>query len=173
MSEEQQRPIFVQWPKIPRYKNEKITITEKIDGTNGAIIITEWGDVFAQSRNRLLTSNCSDDNFGFGSWVEYNKSDLLHLGVGYHFGEWWGLGIQRRYGMKQKAFSIFNTFRPADKLPEIVRQVPILSDDIDEALTLLKEQGSQAAPGFMNPEGIVIYSHLHKTRYKIILEEDL
>lgn len=165
-------PEFKVWPKIPRYKNEKIVITEKIDGSNGAIIITDWGDVFAQSRNRILKPDSSDDNFGFGTWVEYNKSDLFRLGTGHHFGEWWGLGIQRRYGMKQKVFSLFNTYRPAESLPECVRNVPILGDDIEQALGILTTEGSQAAPGYMNPEGIVIFSCLHKTRYKIIINED-
>lgn len=168
----QELPEFKPWPKIPRYKNEKIIITEKIDGTNGCIIVTEHGDVFAQSRNRILTPDCSDDNFGFGGWVAANKSDLFHLGVGYHFGEWWGLGIQRRYGMKQKIFSLFNIYRPAETLPECVRNVPLLGEDIDAALAILKTQGSQAAPGYMNPEGVVVYSSLHKTRYKIIINED-
>lgn len=172
MDDSQNEPVFKAWPKIPRYKNEKIVVTEKIDGSNAAVIVTEWGDVFAQSRNRILRPESSDDNFGFGKWVEYNKSQLFHLGIGHHFGEWWGLGIQRRYGMKEKVFSIFNTYRPKESLPDCVRQVPILGDDIEAAVELLKQQGSQAAPGFMNPEGVVIYSTLHKTRYKIIINED-
>jgi hypothetical protein len=173
MTEQSMEPEFISWPKIPRYKNERIIITEKIDGTIGAIIVTEWGDVFAQSRHRIIKPDCSDDNFGFGSWVAAHKSELFHLGVGHHFGEWWGQGIQRRYGMQTKQFSVFNTYRPAESLPDIVRQVPILPDDIDEALAILHTQGSQAAPGYMRPEGIVIYSCLYKLRYKIIIEEDL
>jgi hypothetical protein len=36
---------------------------------------------------------------------------LLILGKGFHYGEWWGQGIQRNYGMKEKRFSLFNTSR--------------------------------------------------------------
>lgn len=167
------QPEFKSWPKIPRYKNERIIITEKIDGSNGAVIVTESGEVYAQSRNRIIRPDSSDDNFGFGTWVDQNKSDLYHLGRGHHFGEWWGSGIQRKYGMPNKVFSLFNTFRPVESLPPCVRNVPVLGEDIEEALELLKTKGSQAAPGFMKPEGIVIFSTLHKTRYKIIIEEDL
>lgn len=35
---------FQPWPKIARL-NREITITEKIDGTNAAVIITEEGEV--------------------------------------------------------------------------------------------------------------------------------
>ena len=36
---------------------------------------------------------------------------MYGLGEGIHFGEWWGLGIQRNYGMNEKVFSLFNTKR--------------------------------------------------------------
>ena len=50
-------PEFVPFPKIPRLHKECI-VTEKIDGTNGIIYITDDGDMFIGSRNRqsdLLT----------------------------------------------------------------------------------------------------------------------
>lgn len=101
---------FMPFPKIPRL-NRDITITEKIDGTNGAIGIT--GDpfrgytVYAQSRGRIITPE--NDNAGFAAWVEQNKAALAPvLGAGLHFGEWWGKGIQRGYGQTRKFFSLFN-----------------------------------------------------------------
>jgi hypothetical protein len=100
---------FKPWPKIARL-NRDITITEKIDGTNAAVIVTEEGEVAAQSRTRIITPDA--DNFGFARWVAEHAETLVDLlGPGRHFGEWWGQGIQRRYGLTEKRFSLFNTAR--------------------------------------------------------------
>src|SRR3954470_23577103 len=117
-------PEFQGWPKIPRWQNETYVITEKIDGTNGCIIITEYGDVFAQSRSKILDETKAGYNFGFCKWVMGNKDDLLVLDVGYHYGEWWGDGIQRNYGLKEKRFSLFNVWLP--EWPECVSKVPVI-----------------------------------------------
>ncbi len=99
-------PTFMPWPKISRL-NRDIVITEKLDGTNAAVVITETS-VYAQSRTRVLTPQ--KDNFGFRAWVDANADALRYaLGVGTHFGEWWGKGIQRGYGVEGKTFSLFNT----------------------------------------------------------------
>lgn len=111
-------PEFQAWPKIPRWQNESYIITEKIDGTNGCIIINENGDIFAQSRSKILDETKAGDNFGFCKWVRGNKADLLAMGVGYHYGEWWGQGIQRNYGLTDRRFSVFNIWH--DSLPECV-----------------------------------------------------
>lgn len=103
-------PIFFQgWPKIARL-NRGIAITEKLDGTNGAIGITADGRVYAQGRNRILTPQ--DDNFGFARWVERNADHFRkYLGEGLHFGEWWGCGINRDYDLTERRFSLFNITR--------------------------------------------------------------
>lgn len=44
-------PEFVEFPKMARLSRECI-ITEKIDGTNSQILITDDGDLFTGSRNR-------------------------------------------------------------------------------------------------------------------------
>ncbi len=64
--------------------------------------------MFIGSRTRWITAQ--DDNHGFARWVEGNKQELLKLGAGRHFGEWWGSGIQRGYGLQkgEKRFSLFN-----------------------------------------------------------------
>ena len=80
-------PEFVPFPKIPRLHKECV-VTEKIDGTNGLIYITDDGDMFIGSRNRWLSEDA--DNFGFHRWASENKSELMKLGVGRHHGEWWG-----------------------------------------------------------------------------------
>lgn len=69
-------------------------MTEKIDGTNGQIVITPEGQVFAGSRNRYVEPG--NDNYGFAQWVKSNEAALRDLlGPGRHYGEWWGAGIQR------------------------------------------------------------------------------
>jgi len=135
------------------------------------------------SRNRWITSEA--DNFGFATWVQENAEELRKLGPGRHFGEWWGAGIQRRYGLTEKRFSLFNTSRWLDSvgarfpsLPACVHVVPLLYNEqfsdtaVNEALRQLKEYGSVAAPGFMNPEGIVIYHHASRTLHKVTLGDD-
>ena len=63
-------PEFREFPKMARL-NRECLITEKIDGTNGCVVVAEDGEVYAQSRNRLLLSET--DGFGFALWVEKNK----------------------------------------------------------------------------------------------------
>jgi hypothetical protein len=170
-------PEFKPFPKIPRWSRE-IVITEKLDGTNGLIHITEDGDIFAGSRNRWITP--TDDNHGFAKWVEGNKEALLQLGPGRHFGEWWGLGIQRGYGLKEKRFSLFNTGRwNPGNVPPGVHVVPVLStcllwegDEVQSALDFLVKSGSEAAPGFMNPEGIIIYHTAANMYFKKTIHKD-
>ena len=163
-------PEFQAWPKIPRWQNESYVITEKIDGTNGCIIISEDGDIFAQSRSKILNETKSGDNFGFCKWVLGNKDQLMCLGVGYHYGEWWGLGIQRNYDLKERVFSLFNIWHPS--IPECVRKVPVIEKTLEKAHARLNECGSQAAPGFMNPEGLVMTATQNRgVRYKYIINE--
>ena len=159
---------FVKFPKIPRIKNNDITITEKMDGTNACIIIEQDQVVGVQSRNRMITPE--DDNMGFAGWVDRNKEELAKLGHGYHYGEWAGPGIQRNpHQLDEKTFFLFNTFRPADTLPDIVKQVPILyvgpySDkEIESAMTNLWD--SAMSDGYQ-PEGIIIYFHTTKSYMK-------
>ena len=83
---------FKKFDSIPRLSKDMV-ITEKVDGTNACVVVMEDGTIFAQSRNKIITP--TDDNHGFAKWVESNKEELLKLGVGYHFGEWYGCGIQR------------------------------------------------------------------------------
>lgn len=174
-------PEFKEFPKMARMSRDCI-ISEKIDGTNAQILITEHGDLFAGSRNRWITP--VDDNYGFARWAEGNRDSLLRLGPGRHFGEWWGQGIQRGYGLKEKRLSLFNVSRwclygeepeailsndptaPVklqDVLPECVGLVPVLfrgrftTEQAEGVLKVLGYTGSQAAPGFMNPEGIVVF----------------
>jgi hypothetical protein len=169
-------PEFKGFSKIPRY-NREVIVTEKIDGTNGQIYITEDNEIYAGSRNRWLTVNNSD-NYGFAKWVQEHKEDLLTLGHGRHFGEWWGSGIQRKYNLKEKRFSLFNTFNYATERPDCCGVVPIiwrgLMEDlnIERIMSELLEGGSFAAPGFMQPEGIVIFHTASGNLYKKTFNDD-
>jgi hypothetical protein len=156
---------FIAFPKVPRVTKNTITITEKIDGTNAAIQVTDEG-IITQSRNRIITPD--HDNYGFSRWAHEHENALVEfLGPGVHFGEWWGLGIQRGYGMTRKTFSLFNTHRwsDTDAFPDGVAVVPVLReceyslDDVGMAQVLLKMGGSKAAPGYNNPEGVMVFFH--------------
>ncbi len=148
--------MFEGFQKIPRL-NRECTITEKIDGTNAQVWV-ELRDVVVQqfgvdgqfthdgwidteldheglkyclcagSRNKLITPG--DDNHGFARWVNDNKAELVRLGPGRHFGEWWGSGIQKSYGLTkgEKRWSLFNTHKWTDDAtrPKCCHVVPVL-----------------------------------------------
>lgn len=166
---------FLKFPSIARL-NREIIITEKIDGTNAQVLITEDGQLKAGSRTRYLTPQ--DDNFGFAKWCEQNKEDLLKLGPGRYFGEWWGLGIQRGYDLFERRFSLFHT-NGIKELPKCCNVVPILFKDdgfstraVEYCIDQLRTKGSVAAPGYMKPEGVVIYHTAARTSFKVTLEGD-
>lgn len=187
-------PVFEPFPKIPRL-NRTISITEKIDGTNAQVVVTEDGLVLAGSRTRWITPD--NDNAGFAKWVAANEEALrTGLGIGTHYGEWWGAGIGRGYGLSQlrtdqngkthqlgkvgeKRFSLFNAHRWTDDVrPIICSVVPTLyvgafsQAAIFDVLDCLRKNGSIAQPGYMKPEGVVIYMHASGTMHKVLLEGD-
>lgn len=196
---------FQAFEKIPRLKRG-VVVSEKIDGTNAQILITELPDtevmpthlpivavvgkylLFAGSRTRFLVPGKATDNFGFAGWVKDNAEVLALLGPGRHYGEWWGKGIQRGYNIEGKRFSLFNVKRwehasPEDsgkaKLEAIgVSAVPVLAVGdftdavVESAMTKLRESGSVAAPGFMKPEGIVVFHSASGKLFKRTLEGD-
>ena len=166
---------YPEFPKIPRW-NRNITITEKIDGTNALIFIDPEYNILAGSRTRWITPQ--DDNHGFAKWVKENEEELRALGPGHHYGEWWGSGIQRGYGLKEKRLSLFNTHRWTFERPACCHVVPILyegpmdPDQISQALGDLALRGSWAAEGFKQAEGIMIYHEAARHSFKITLEKD-
>lgn len=171
---------FREFQKIPRLFREVI-VTEKIDGTNACVVVGEDGSVAAQSRSRIITPQ--DDNYGFAKWVGEHTVELSALGAGYHYGEWWGLGINRNYGLTEKRFSLFNVSRWSDEkgcrpacchvVPVLLRGVPDESFDVARfAIAKLRMSGSVAAPGFMKPEGIVAFHVQGNLLFKATLEKD-
>ena len=197
---------FQKYGKTPRLFRD-IVVTEKLDGTNVAVIIeeidpeydyeyTEQGltlamverdgktyAVAAQSRNRLIFPGKTTDNYGFASWVYTNADQLFDLlGEGRHYGEWWGQGVARKYGLGYKKFSLFNTERYAGLHEEVtgnwIDTVPVMYEGefdqniIIECLLDLKHNGSLASPGFMNPEGICVYHTQSHQVYKVTLDNN-
>jgi hypothetical protein len=135
--------------------------------------------IFAGSRKRYV--NKQNDNYGFAAWVWDNADELTKLGPGRHYGEWWGPKIQRNYGLKERRFSLFNVMRyvlDPSLVPRCCHVVPLMyvgefSDNQPlAALSRLRIGGSLAAPGFMNPEGVVVFHTHSKTLFKVTLEGD-
>lgn len=202
---------FVGFPKIPRFNRiwvitEKIDGTngqihisyhpecEREYAPKGTYIfegsiLDSWNpepypysDVWvrAGSRNRWLTLN--DDNYGFCLWVHENAENLAaDLPLGRHFGEWWGRGIQRGYGIDERRFSLFADPGPTPRcLTSGLGFVPILdkvegeflNGAIDDAMSDLRTLGSSAAIGYGRPEGIVVKHEKSLTSFKVTLEGD-
>jgi hypothetical protein len=168
---------FREFTKIARLSREMI-VTEKIDGTNGIIAIGDDGEFQVGSRTRWIVPE--NDNHGFAKWAYANYDELMTLGPGFHYGEWWGQGIQRSYGLKEKRFSLFNVTRWTDDVrPACCHVVPTLyrgtfqTDVVVEILSQLAKDGSFAAPGFMHPEGVVIFHIASGYMFKkTILKDD-
>ncbi len=205
---------FVEWPKTKRLFRD-IVITEKLDGTNSAIHISAGYEVAhpslfelkpgeaivdgrlyrlsAQSRKRIITPGKTSDNYGFAAWVYDNAADLVRiLGEGLHYGEWYGKGIQRGYGLDGRRFALFNTARwfatgedgldsmstraETSALAGQIGAVPVIyvgvfsEARINHALLSLKTHGSHAAPGFMNPEGVCIFHTQTRNVFKVTLD---
>ena len=182
---------FAGFPKMPRLSREMV-ITEKLDGTNAQVCIQEldgWNSphpacifqtdglaLFAGSRTRWITPQ--DDNYGFARWCQEHAEELLHLGPGRHFGEWWGQGIQRGYDLKEKRFSLFNLGRWNGAQPDCCHVVPVLyrgifnTDEVEHSLRRLAADGSCAAPGFMKPEGVIVFHTAGNFGMKKTLEKD-
>lgn len=188
---------FEPFSKIPRLSREMV-VTEKLDGTSGQIFIEhsvvsgvegsvaevrEFA-VFAGSRNRYLQTG-KGDNFGFAGWVQSHAEELVaDLGPGRHFGEWWGCGIQRGYNLTERRFSLFNVKRWhfVNELPSehkkcfsavpILYRGPFCTAEVERWVTYLAEKGSVAAPGFMDPEGLVIFHTAANAIFKKTIKDD-
>jgi len=163
-------------PTLLTEEQSKLLIAAKGPEVTGA----GWRYIFAGSRSRWITRKA--DNYGFANWVAENADTLWQLGPGSHFGEWWGKGIQRNYSMTEKRFSLFNVHRWGETRPACCHVVPTLykgpleehgiMKGVKNALSRLQNEGSVAAPGFMNPEGIVVFHAQAKVLFKKTLEKD-
>lgn len=189
MPEEIDVQAFQGFRKIPRLSRECIC-TEKIDGTNACIYIAADSQPFTLKSGRVVPFlvGCRTrwiypeaDNHGFATWAFGHAEELLKLGPGRHFGEWWGSGINRGYGKVkgEKVFSLFNTEKwNAETVPACCSVVPVLytgmftTDAVEACVDLLRHDGSVAAPGFLKPEGVVVYHIQGNLYFKKTLEGD-
>lgn len=195
---------FEEFPKIPRLKRE-VVITEKIDGTNAQVAWVDLstpevldaskvdsnclgvypglkdGDnalaLYAGSRTRWLKPEA--DNFNFCKWVLEHAEELRTLGPGRHYGEWYGIGIQRGYDIPEKRFALFNVVRwnpDNPNRPACCGVTPLLArgEDVDdnEVMRALDANGSLIAPGYKNPEGIIVYHSASRQMYKRTFRDD-
>jgi hypothetical protein len=196
---------YPKFESIPRL-NRNFVISEKIDGTNGLIEVVQDTltkepvekpfysktdgriyvsregvnyEVRAGSRSRWLTD--SRDNFGFWQWVKANAVELTKLGQGRHYGEWYGKGIQRGYGLNEKRFMLFNSdmWGEAEKRPACCEVATVLgrgtdnlSLHVESAIEDLREHGSFHVWGYHNPEGIVVYHTAARQYFKVTLDND-
>lgn len=142
---------FKGFPKIERIGKMKMSITQKIHGTNAQIMITPLGDdgrfaggglikeidlfyvdcktyvMQVGSRTRWIVPG--DDNYGFAAFVHANADEFIRtLGPGQHFGEWAGPGINSGEGLTEKTFFLFDwwKFPEGRPLPPQTKVVPLL-----------------------------------------------
>lgn len=181
-------PEFQAWPKIHRLYRDVI-ITEKLDGTNAAVGVTDDGEVYAQSRKKLIYPG-KQDNAGFAGFVAEQADEFRELlGPGLHFGEWVGPGIQsNRYGLSEKRFALFNVVRwISTERPKRVDVVPALYQGVFSEHALhavlheLRKNGSMYArehTPFNSPltirdaEGAVLFHARANVAFKVTLEND-
>lgn len=160
-----------------KYPGKTLAFKSTADFSNRVFVVSERLNVKAGSRTRYLSP--LDDNYGFAQYVEANKQEIIEkLGIGRHFGEWAGPGINSGEGLTQKTFVLFDwwKFPPERPLPPQMAIVPVLYNGpvdfskIDEAMADLKANGSKMSPGFMRPEGIVVQTL--GTRVKKVFEAE-
>lgn len=186
---------FKPFEKINSLRKVEMSITQKIHGTNAQVFITECTDesqvtpdsviidgkaynLRCGSRNRWIYPG--DDNYGFATFVHQHKEEFVRrLGVGQHFGEWAGLGINSGEGLSEKVFVLFDFWKypPERLLPPGCKVVPVLYqgpfdlEKIEEVMNELKVNGSRLCPGFMRPEGVVINTMGHRLKKVFEAEE--
>lgn len=178
---------FSKWPKIPRFLNTKMVITQKMNGTNAQILFEETTNII-QTKNKIDMSvgrrrgwlSTKEDNFGFHAWASTHKHSLFAvLGRGRHYGEWCGPGIQNGEGLKERKFFSFDPFLEVPKeYKHLIEPVPLLYEgpinisQIKSCLQHLEIFGSvidkfKEFGHFRQPEGIII--NIGGKRFKMYL----
>lgn len=179
---------FKKWPKTKRFTDSIMTITQKMDGTNGQILFEEVDatsvtdveptyatSMSAGSRNRWLTPY--KDNFKFLEWCQDHYDILFEtLGLGRHYGEFCGPGIQTGEGLDAPRFFSFNPnlILPSHAYGYIIQPVPLLYEGppslyaVFNALDELRKNGSKVN-GFNKPEGVIV--QYGGSRTKVYLDQ--
>jgi hypothetical protein len=192
---------FVSAPKTPRL-NREICITEKLDGSRATIFIDDSGELFCGSRNRWISPENDNYGFARwaeGNREDLLKlgpgrvdGEWWGRGIQRNYGL-----AERRFSLFNVARWVSSQADPtrpgvfrAEKDdgtdapatfqdgPACLFVVPVLwrgqfhSQQIENVLTNLRGIGSYAAPGFRNPEGIVVFHTAAGFCFKVTLEGD-
>lgn len=171
---------YRKYPKTPRLFGGKVTVTEKLNGSNGAVMFDNDGVISVGSRNRLLGIGKGADNFGFCAWAVENRAALFDvLGPGRHNGEWVGERIQSNpHELDGRMFALFNTDKQGaisleasavglTTVPQLYQGV-FKSDTIDMCFDYL-EDGSMFSPA-QYTEGVILYHHQLNQVFKMTWE---
>lgn len=140
---------FVRWPdivslfnvrKFLRDQNSLSTINYrgkiKLDGTNCGIQVSTKGDVYVQSRSRIITAD--NDNMGCAAWALKNLDYFQSCATDKHiiiFGEYCGIGIQKGTAiasLNKKILAVFAIQQGNDFIicPDVIRSMLPQHDDI-------------------------------------------
>lgn len=71
----------------------------KLHGTNAGVGFDGKGEIYCQSRSRVITPE--DDNMGFAKWVDANRTAFPLLASSVIYGEWCGQGIMKGVAIAQ------------------------------------------------------------------------
>lgn len=195
---------YPSFSSIERLENIYCVISEKIDGTNGLIQIDykyDWNgqrydDHLVQfgSRNRYITT--TDDNAGFANYFTPHIASICTLAESlinygdndnpkqdwpiYIYGEWFGKGIQRGYGLDEKYFMPFSSFYaehmikagiPNIMMPNIMYTGKFSLEVVDNCMNRLTSGGFHTLiTNYDYPEGVVIYFPKYNFRLKQTFE---
>lgn len=117
---ESPKVFFKNLNRVYSGRNVKLVGTVKIHGTNGSVVVSRDGTIYAQSKNRVLSID--SDNHGFAQFVSSYHPLFLNLPLIYDvfketpdmshiviYGEWCGGNIQKGVGVTgmPKSFVVF------------------------------------------------------------------
>jgi hypothetical protein len=157
------------------YPGKELTFEQRKEG--GVDMFTTFTDLACGSRSQWVVPG--KDNFGFAEMVYAHKQEFIDkLGLGRHYGEWAGPGINSGEGLTQKYFILFDHWRYPEgrPLPPNTKVVPVLYDgpfdmgQVAIAMNDLRANGSKLVPGFMAPEGVVV--RIKGERYKVVFQDE-
>src|ERR1035437_996109 len=149
---------------------------ELYDPSN-SLLVERFTNLACGSRSQWVSPG--KDNYGFDEMVYANKQAFIDtLGLGRHYGEWAGPGINSGEGLKTKTFVLFDHWKypPERPLPPNTVVVPVLYSGpfdmakVQECMDDLKANGSKLVPGFTRPEGCVV--RIKGDRYKVVFNAE-
>lgn len=165
------------FPKIARL-NRDCVVTEKVDGTNAAILI-QSGRLRVYSKSEELTG--SIDSYGFYAWVMERKRAILDtFEDGLLRGEFAGPGINRnRHQLTSKTFYCFaaepRVREGVTGLPDGFNVVPVLYEGPFDTAAINREVDRLRINGSLvggTPEGVVVFHLAGSVGFKVTCLND-